>query len=612
MSIGTVTYMPPEQVAADPNVDGRADVYSLAAVAYELLAGTPPFTGSPAQVMSAHVIQPAPPLRDRAPGVPAVLAAAIMAGLAKDPADRPDADRFAAEVDAAGRGGTGEVAVGGRFVPSRAATRFFALGAAALVMAALGWWLSGASRTASAAEPTIAVLPFETIGATDDAYLSAGVTDELMTGLAQVPGIRVLSRASIRAYADSAFTPAAYAVRFGVRALVEGTVQRVGGQLRVSARLIDVRDGSAIWSERYDRAVEDVFRTQQEISGAVAAALSTRLGIAAGGPRMDYVADPVAYDLFLRGRFAMRERGEAGLRRAMALFSKSAERDPAFARAHAGIAEAAALLPIYSAEPRRDVADTLRASAARAVARDSLLATPHVALGLLEKGLGNWDAGERELGIALRLDPNDPSAHQSLGELQFTLGRFAESRASLERAARLEPTDASIVAEFAYSLVQVGATDSAARTVARAATAAPRNPFVAYTQGVVAETQGDVVAASRYFRTAAEAAPLPFFRGALARALAVAGDAQGAAALRGELDALGDAPGATFARVIAGLPFESPDLLFVGLRRAVDERDPFVLMLPFRVAWYDRVRGDRRLAEIAAQLGLPPLSVAPR
>jgi len=391
---------------------------------------------------------------------------------------------------------------------------------------------------------------------------------------------------------------------------VEGSVQRSGEQLRVSARLVDTRDGSAIRSDRYERAVTDVFRTQQEISSAVAGALTRHLGLTGNAPRQEYVADPAAYDLYLRARYALRERGEAGLRQALALFSEAALRDPGYARAHAGIAEAAVLLPLYGAVTRASVADTVRASAARAIAHDSLLAAPHVALGLLEKGLGRWADGERELVVALRRDPNDASAHQNLGELYYTLGRFTDSREALARAAEHEPTDAAIVAEFAYMLAQTGARDSARRVVARAAASAPRNPFVAYTQGVMAELDGDATAAARFMTAAATEAPLPFFLGAQARAMSLAGDSAGSAAVRAKLDALGQAPGAAFGRVIAGLARDPADVLFAGLARAADEHDPFVLLLPLRVSWYDRVRDDARFAALAARLGLPPGSTA--
>lgn len=617
MSIGTVTYMPPEQVAADPNIDGRADVYSLAAVAYELLAGAPPFTGTPAQVMSAHVVKDPPDLAGQLPEADRWLAQAIMRGLVKDPLQRPDAEAFAALLEEARAPAHSSAnTIASAPTPASPPTwrrPVIAAGVVcALVVAALLWRGPGnAGTTAHAATPAIAVLSFDMIGPTDDAYLSAGVTEEITTGLAQVPGMRVLSRATVRAYADSNFSPTDFGTKAGVRALVEGSVQRAGAQLRVTARLVDTRDGSAIWSDRYERAVNDLFQTQQEISTAVAGALTQHLGLAGRAPRAEYVADASAYDLYLRGRFAMRERGEQGLRSAWALFSEAALRDPRFARAHAGIAEAASLLPLYSSVSRAAVADTIRASAARASALDSLLAAPHVALGLLEKGIGRWAEGERAFRTALRLDPNDAPAHQNLGELYFTLGRFDESRAELERAAVLEPTDAAIVAEFAYALLQAGRLDSAAHTAARAAAAAPRNPFVAYTQGVIAEAEGDMPRAAEQFRTAADAAPIPFFRAALARALLLAGDTTGAASVRSQLDALGSASGAAFAQAVAGLPIDPPDQLFARLTVAAGERDPFLLMLPMRVTWYDRIRTDSRFSELARLLGLPSSATIP-
>jgi serine/threonine-protein kinase len=606
LSIGTVTYMPPEQVTADPALDGRADVYSLAAVGYELLTGAPPFTGTLAQVMSAHVVQPVPPISQRSPGTPAALADVIMLGLEKSPDARPDAERFAALLDAASRT-TGEQPARAphRRGPSRMA---MAVGASVLTLGGvIGWWWGTRGASVRSTAPVIAVLPFELIGAKDDAYLSAGVSDEITTALAQVPGLRVLSRATVRAFADSGFAPTDFGQRAAVTALVEGSVQRAGPTIRFTARLVDASDGSAIWSDRYERAEGDLFAAQKELGDAVGRALLSRFGLAdSTARRNERVTDPQAYDLFLRGRYVLRDRGEAGLRTAMGHFSSAATRDPRFARAHAGIAEAAVLLPIYSAVLRETIEDTVRASARRAIALDSLLATPHVALGLLEKGLGRWAESERALTAALRLDSADASAHQNLGELYFTLGRVEDSRAALERATRLEPTDETIMSEFAFALLLAGDADSAARTVARASRAAA-SPFVAYTRAMVAERQNDAPLALRHMRDAATAAPLPFFRGALARAYWLAGDTAAALTIRSELR-VSTASGATFGRVIASLPSGTADSLFADLERAADQRDPFVAMLPLRVWWYDRLRSDPRFAALAVRLGLPPAS----
>lgn len=606
MSIGTVTYMPPEQVVADSTIDGRADVYSLAAVGYEMLTGSPPFTGTPAQVMSAHVVQAVPPLAARAPNAPAALCDALMRGLAKDAASRPDATAFAALLEAAARGDGGTGAAAARAAPRSSRLVVGALFAVAVV-GVVAWWQRGGSGPAPAAErPTVAVLPFELIGLGDDAYLSAGVTDEVMTGLAELPDLRVLSRTTVQAYQTSGFTPMQYGEEADVRALVEGSVQRSGDRVRVSARLVDTRDGSAVWADRYEHALTDLFETQRAISAAVTAALRDRLGLrVASDERASYRADPAAYDQFLRARYAQRDRGEAGLRDAVARFSDAARRDAAFARAFAGIAEAAALLPLYSNVRVADVADTIRASALRAIALDSLLATPHVALGLLEKGLGRWTESEHALREAVRLAPDDGAAQQALGELLFTLGEFDASRAALERAALIEPTDEAIVSEFAWALLLNDAVDSAARTVARVEDAAPRNPLVAFAAAMVAERQGDQARSVALLRLAA-VTPVPFFQGALARALRLHGAAREAEAIEGTLDTL-SAGGAAFARAVSRLTTTDAQR-FERLAQAAAEADPFVLMLPLRSWWYDPARDDPRFRDFAADLGLPPSS----
>jgi len=231
MSIGTVTYMAPEQVLADPAIDGRADVYSLAAVGYELLAGQPPFSGSPQQVMSAHVVKAPPPLAEVAPAVSPALSDVIMGGLSKEMIDRPTAESFAGLLESAAKAPAAKAPAARSLASDHAKTQtntqsntqsggrgVLMLSAAALVIAlgaGVTWWTThrgSASPTPNAvsvakARPGLAVLPFERIGGADDAYIAAGLTDELMGQLAEVPELRVSARTTVRAYAESALTP---------------------------------------------------------------------------------------------------------------------------------------------------------------------------------------------------------------------------------------------------------------------------------------------------------------------------------------------------------------------------------------------------------------------
>ncbi len=381
-----------------------------------------------------------PSLSDSAPATPPALREAIARGLTKEADDRPTADEFTRMLELAMTSlGASSAAVAPRASPqptSRSMRTPIAIGGRLVVMAAIaGWWMiSGRdavpatgtqARATGETRPGLAVLPFERIGGPDDAYFAAGLTDELMSQLAEVPELRVASRTTVRAYSDSALSPAQFGERLDVRALVEGTVQRAGEQLRVSTRLVDVRDGSTLWSERYERRVTDLFAVQREIGASVVAALAPRLGLSGRLGKSDAgTSNSEAYDLFLRARYALDLRGLDSLRSAITLFTRAAALDPTFARAYAGIAEAAVLLPQYGGG-YAEVVVTVGEASSRALAIDSTLAAPHMALGALAKGVGAWREAESEFARALARQPDFATAHQSLGELLYTLGARA-------------------------------------------------------------------------------------------------------------------------------------------------------------------------------------------
>nr|MCU0636814.1 serine/threonine-protein kinase [Gemmatimonadaceae bacterium] len=622
MSIGTVTYMAPEQVVADPTLDGRADVYSLAAVGYELLAGVPPFEGTPQQVMSAHVVKPVPPLPAH---LPKPLREVVLRGLAKEPAERVSAAEFAQALEAAGAAEVTETRTAARSARAASAWRrpwLLAAGAALVVAGAVFWgqWRSGTSPPARAiaampeeqARSGIAVLPFEQIGAADDAYLAAGLTDELMTQLAAVPALRVASRTTVRAYADSALPPDQLGARLQVRALIEGSVQRMNDQLRVSTRLVDVRDGGTIWTERYDRQATDLFTVQRDIGTAVVAALAPRLGLslATASPRVDRVADAAAYEAYLRGRFALQQRGEAGLREAIARFSEATTRDTTFARAYAGIAEAAALLPQYSGRSYDAVADQLRSAAARALALDSTLAEPHTALGVLARAQGDHAAAEAAFRRAVARQPDSGPAHQALGELEFVLGRVDAAVASLGAAALREPASTAIQSEFGFSLVLAGALDSARRVIDRAIARDASNGFSSFARAVLLERLGDLAGAQQAMAEAGARLPLPFFAGAEGWLAARRGDAAALAAARARVAAGRGRAGHALGEAMLALFDGTPDTIIASLSAAASEGDPIMRLLPLRLPWFDRLRSEPGFRALAVRLRLPETAIA--
>ncbi len=626
MSIGTVTYMAPEQVLADPSIDGRADVYSLAAVGYELLSGSAPFTGSPQQVMSAHVVKTPPPLAETAPATPAALQDVIARGMAKEMADRPTADEFAVMLLDAASAASNTMRAAAHVSATHSATATASGGGRTRLVASIGimvalaagatWWIAGRDGRASMTgavtneRPGLAVLPFERIGGPDDAYIAAGLTDELMSQLAEIPELRVAARTSVRAYADSALPPSELGQRLDVRALVEGSVQRIGEQLRVSTRLVDVRDGSTLWSERYERNVRDLFTVQREIGGAVVAALGPRLGLSGQRGRSEAgTKDAQAYDLFLRARYALDQRGLDSLRTAIALFTQATERDPQFARAFAGVAEATALLPQYGGGSYAEHETSIRASAARALSIDSALAAPHMALGLLAKGTGAWRVAEQEFNLSLAQQGDFAPAHQSLGELLLTLGRVDDAIRALARAAAIEPANAPMVAEFAFALVVGGQVDSAQRVIDRALAQDSRNVFTLFTRAVILERLGDADGALSAMLQAVDRAPLPLFVGGTVRLARRANDSSAEQRARLQLASMGAVPGIALARVIADADSATPASMAAGMEQAIAERDPFIYQIPLRMWWFDRMRGSAGLARVAEKLGLPTTAV---
>ncbi len=625
MSIGTVTYMAPEQVLAEPVIDGRADVYSLAAMAWELVAGRAPFEGTAQQVMSAHVVKPAPALTEVAPTVTAGVAAVIMQALSKEPRERPLAEAFATALESAAQSiGSTEAAATSPAASrrDRAPRTWLAVALCVLVLASGGaWWWSargatGASNVDTAlstnSRPGVAVLPFERIGEANDAYLAAGLTDELMTQLADVPGLRIAARTTVRAFADSALTPTELGKRLDVRALIEGSVQRANNQLRVTTRLVDVRDGSTIWSNRYERTTDDLFAVQRDIGAAVVAALAPRLGIATRSSNaVPGDVDPAAFDAYLRGRFAMQQRGRDSLRAAIVHFRAAIARDSTFARAWASIAEASALLPVYGGGGWDVHGPVLRLAAERALALDSTMGAPHFALATLAKGTGDWSRAEREFDLALQRQPDLGAAHQNFGELLYTVGRVDDAAEALARAASLEPQDAPIMSQFAGTLVIAGQLDSARRVLDRALALDPRLAFAYWSEMMLTERQGDDRASLVAAQRATELAPLPFFVGLTVRAARRAGDGAAESRARAELRALGESPGAALAQALADVDVAPPEATLALLNRAVTERDPFMWQLPLRLWWFDRLRASPGFTSLSERLQLPREVLAP-
>jgi serine/threonine-protein kinase len=460
-SIGTPAYMAPEQVAGD-TLDARVDIYAWGLIAYEIFAGAHPFADktSAAQLMAAHVSQPPVPLIERAPRVPQQLAKLVMRCLEKIPDARPSsAGELLKDLDTAQDSGDQ------RLIPATPRRRYLTAAAVLGVLTLLsigGYFFSTrAKKKTAAAAPmsSVAVLPFADDAADSaNAYFAEGIADELMTALGKVPGLRVASRtSSITLGRRRDLDMREIANRLGVATVVEGTVRRAGGRLRVTAQLTNATDGLTLWSEVYDRDSKDVFAVQDDITKAIVAALRPEFaGAAAGasnrtGPG---TTNPAAYDLYLRGVYLMEHRG-TGVPRAAEYFTQAIHQDTTFARAYAALAQALELFPYFANVPAHRVEARVRAVAERSLELDPALAEPRVALAMMHWHAFRWNESEAEFQRAIAADSTLPVAHTQYGRFLMMLGRLPESLKEFRRARALDPLapTASVFVSHVLSLM---------------------------------------------------------------------------------------------------------------------------------------------------------------
>src|SRR3989449_459555 len=388
IAIGTPLYMSPEQAAGGEGLDGRSDQYSLACVLYEMLAGHAPFLGGTAQeILARHTIDPVPSLRTVRATVSGAVEQALGRALAKSPADRyATALQFAEALGGPALAGAAPGAGGSR--------RLRAVLGVGLTLAALGVGLAvarpwrhapPAAVSARAYAASVAVLPFETIGGgPQDEYFSDGMTDEIITQLAQIRDLKVISRTSVVALKGTHLTLSQIADTLGVDHVLEGSARRAGGRVRVNAQLIAAKTDAHLWAKTYERDLKDVFRVQEEVAADVSRALLASvqgLRPVGAGSR---TAQPAAYDAYLRGTYWRQQRTRDGLLRAMQAFEAALAIDSAYAPAYAGLSSALSLFVLYQYSGGPEPVSALARAivlADRAIALDSSLAEGFAARG---------------------------------------------------------------------------------------------------------------------------------------------------------------------------------------------------------------------------------------
>lgn len=419
--------------------------------------------------------------------------------------------------------------------------RILAAAAAVLVLAvsmaavAVATWRAGRPADVDA----IAVLPFEDLSAGGDyEYFADGMTEELMVQLSNVEGLRVVGRSSVFALKDQAIDVREVARRLNATAVLQGSVRQWGDSLRIAAQLTDGRDGYQLWAETYQRAARDVFAMQDDIAREIVRRLRGDVA-ATDDERSTAPPDPVAFNLYLKGRYEWHRRTEQSLRAAADYFRQATELAPDYARAHAGLGDAYAVLGFYDFLPPREAFPAAEASARRALELESSLAEPHATIGYVAL-YHDWDwlRAEREFRRAIELAPAYSTAHQWYGNLLTAMGRFDEATMRMEAAMELDPLSVIANAALGWVLYFSGDYDRAVAQYTRALELDPNFALAYLWRGMAHEERGDMAAALPDFERSVQLSGGSTLHVALhARALALAGQQAEARALVQDLHA---------------------------------------------------------------------------
>ncbi len=469
--IGTAGYMAPEQLRGEP-VDATTDIFSLGSVLFEMATGRPAFIRATMIDSLSAVLADTPDVftgSDRM--IPYELARVIQRCIEKNRGERFQSARdLAFALQAIGT----STSLSFEAPAERKRRQWFwgALGVAVL-LAAIAFdqfrrqQVEPAPRdavTQPRAIRSIAILPFvNSTGDEEAEYLSDGITETLINTLAQVPGLRVMSRTSVFHYKDKAPNPVAVGRDLKVSAVVVGRVEAVGDRLVVSAELVDAQDNAQLWGHRYQTARSDLFNVQQSIASEIARMLRLQLG----GREQQLLAkrhttDAGAYELYLKGRFQWNKRNADGLYKAIELFNQAIEIDPQYANAYAGLADCYNLLDIWAGLPTNETFPRAKSAAQKALAIDDQLAEAHNSLAYaIQTYEWDWPAAEREYRRAIELNPNYATARQWYSEFLTATGRFDEAEQQGRKALELDPMSPIINAVVAWNSTMARRYDAA-------------------------------------------------------------------------------------------------------------------------------------------------------
>ncbi|MFN2317519.1 MAG: protein kinase [Gemmatimonadales bacterium] len=593
MVVGTPAYMSPEQASGD-RIDARSDLFALGCVAYEAIAGQPPFAGATAQAIISQLFMSQPkPLHEIREDVPQEAAVAIARSLVKDPAHRlgtaaefRDAMTEALEKPTAMLPRSTLTPV----TPHTGATP-----------------RSSGGRTTQIIQ-SVAVLPFEnTSRDPDNDYLSEGITESIINKMAVLPGLRVVPRSTVFRYRDRVDDLQAVAAELQVQTVVTGRVMQRGTTLIVKCELIDVAQEAQLWGQQYARPMADVFEVQEDISTEITKSLRVRVsGEDLERMRERSTMNPDAYHAYLKGRHHWNKRTAAGVRSATEFFQQAIEIDPEYGAAYSGLADCYNASGYYNVRPPWEAFPRAKAAAQRALELGESVAEAHASLGFATLFYDrDWARAQAEFNRAIELNPEYATAHQWLAWYYFVMEQFDDALTAMRRGHDLDPLSLIINDHLSYALMLAGFPQEAAEQAQRTVELDPTFPAAYWRLGGAWQALGRMDEAIAAYQKAVDLTGGRLCSGYLGLALAMVGRTDDADKLLKGLEVMsGDTYISPLDRALTLAGLGRWDATFDALALAAEERVSD--MARFRLLpWPEAMRQDPRFAAMEIRLGLP-------
>jgi serine/threonine protein kinase/Tfp pilus assembly protein PilF len=517
--IGTPNFASPEQFAGQ-STDARSDIFSLGVTLWFMLTGKLPFDGTREEIQRQQLSGVLP--LDQLKGIPHGIVDLIKRMLNVDSAKRPESPAALKEqlnncitaIDAAKQ-------------KQRRRFAYSALAAAVIITSVLAASYILQRRLVSSAgsevvpEKSIAVLPFQNLsGDPDNAYFANGIQDEILTRLSKISDLKVIARTSVQHYQGKPENLSVIGKQLGVAYILEGNVQKSADTVRVNVQLIKAANDSHRWADTFDRKLTDIFAVETEIAKTVADTLQAKL---TGSEERAIAArpteNPEAHELYLKGRFFWNKRTSSDLKTAIQYFDQAIEKDPNYALAYAGLADAYALLTGYSAASVSESFPRAEAAAKKALELDDSLAEAHTPLGLLLFYKLDFQGATQEFERAIALNPNYATGHHwyGLGPLRC-VGDHDKAIAELKRALQLDPLSLIINADLGVALVTARRYDKAIAQLRKTIEMDPYFYYAHFNLGKALQLNGQLDEAVTEYKKAAALNDDPLVLGLLAQA----------------------------------------------------------------------------------------------